>query len=86
MAANIYKGIKKIEDGIQSGDQLNYLLDKSKKFYSKLDGIEMEYLEAIDPSNFNSVISCKNLNELAVCFAGYVEGVRLIDNLYLQFK
>ena len=86
VAANIYKGLKKIEDGIQSGDQLNYLLDKSKKFYSKLDGIEMEYLEAIDPSNFHSVTSCENLNELAVCFAGYVEGVRLIDNLYLQFK
>ncbi|MDE0472145.1 MAG: pantoate--beta-alanine ligase [Ekhidna sp.] len=86
VAANIYKGLKKIEEGIRSGNQLNYLLETSRIFYSKIDEIEVEYLEAIDPSNLHSVTSCQNLKELAVCFAGYVEGVRLIDNLYLQFK
>ncbi|MBC6426149.1 MAG: pantoate--beta-alanine ligase [Ekhidna sp.] len=86
VAKNIYKGLKKIEEGIHSGSPLDYLLEKSKNFYRKLNGLEVEYLEVITPSNMNSVTSYQNLKELAVCFAGYVEGIRLIDNLCLQLK
>jgi len=86
IASTIYKGLKKVEEGIHRGDQLNLLLKESQDFYNRVDGLEIEYLEAINPSNLTSIISHKGLTELAVCFAGYVEGIRLIDNLYLRLK
>ena len=86
IAANIYKGLKKIEEGIHSGIRLDHLLEKTRKFYHELDGVETEYMEAIDTASLTSVTSSRNLKELAICFAGYVEGIRLIDNLYLRFK
>lgn len=86
IASNIFKGLTKIEEGIQKREELAPLLKESLNFYNQIPDLEIEYLEAINPSNFESVTSYQHLEELAVCFAGYVEGIRLIDNLYLRLK
>ena len=46
--------------------------------------MECEYVEIVDPSSFEPILGKKVLREVAVCVAVYVEGIRLIDNLYLR--
>lgn len=85
-AAVIYKGLQHFSEGISEDKDLEALLDEINRMYLGVDGLELEYLEVINPKDFSRIDNYKNLDELAVCVAGYVEGVRLIDNLYLRLK
>lgn len=82
----IYNGLRNIEVGIRQGQSLDNLLAQAQEIFAKKEGFELEYIEAIDPNDFSIVSNYEDLDELAVCVAGYVEGVRLIDNLYLRLK
>jgi len=86
IATSIYEGLNQIKHRISEGEELKNTLQAANDFYRKVDGLELEYVAAVDPSNFAVITSAQGLQELAVCFAGYVEGVRLIDNLYLRLK
>lgn len=85
-AGIIYKGLEIIRSGIQNHEPLSRLLERARKLYSETNNFELEYLEAVDTQSLAKVDSYSDLDELAVCVAGYVEGVRLIDNLYLRLK
>lgn len=82
----IFQGLELIKKGIQKGEKLDSLLNSADELYRSNKNFELEYLEAIDPTDLSKVDSYSSLDELAVCVAGYVEGIRLIDNLYLQLK
>jgi len=86
IASNIYSGLDKIKEGIQQKRDLKALLNEVLNFYNSKGGLEIEYLEAINPKNLKIIDAYIDLDELAVCVAGYVEGIRLIDNLYLRLK
>ena len=75
-----------LREGISKRESLKSLLVEVKRLYSDKEGFELEYLEAIELRTFSKVENYDHLDELAVCVAGYVEGVRLIDNLYLRLK
>lgn len=85
-ASVIYKGLSLLKKGIHEGQPLQNLLQQTNDLYDQSDNFELEYLEAINPYDFSKVMKYEDLSELAVCVAGYVEGVRLIDNLYLRLK
>ena len=82
----IIRGLNQIKKGISDSRPLTDLLEESVHMYNKANNFELEYLEAINPMDFSRVNEYKDLDELAVCIAGYVESVRLIDNLYLRLK
>lgn len=85
-AAVIFEGLTRIKIGIENGLQLDVILEEARNLYEGQENFELEYLEAVDPKNLSKVDRYDSLNELAVCVAGYVEGIRLIDNLYLRLK
>ncbi|MEP1094526.1 MAG: pantoate--beta-alanine ligase [Cyclobacteriaceae bacterium] len=84
IGANIYKGLEKARSEILEGEHLNKVRSRLISFYSSVEGLDVEYLEILDPSNFGAIKSYNKESELAIFFAGYVENVRLIDNLYLR--
>lgn len=86
VASNLYKGLKQIDDGLIRGESLRSLLSRTAKYYESIDGLEIEYLESVNGANLEPVSSLDEISELAICVAGYVEGIRLIDNLYLRLK
>ena len=86
IASSIYRGLKRIQTSVEGGAEITNALEEAKTFFHEVDGLELEYLEAVNPSDLTSIGSSLGLTELAVCFAGYVEGIRLIDNLYLRLK
>ncbi|GAB4232079.1 MAG: pantoate--beta-alanine ligase [Ekhidna sp.] len=85
VASNIYRGLKLFEKGVLSKDSLTTISEEVLKFYNSIHGLEIEYFQIVDPVDLKPLSSYPK-NELAACVAGYVEGVRLIDNLYLQLK
>ncbi|ELR69942.1 Pantoate--beta-alanine ligase [Fulvivirga imtechensis AK7] len=44
-------------------------------------GVQLEYFEVIDPDTLTAVTNISEKNNVALCVAGYVDGVRLIDNV-----
>ena len=54
-----------------------------RNFYNEVPGLELEYLEIVDDS-FQVVREDGQSTKLAICVAAYVEGIRLIDNVYLR--
>ena len=46
--------------------------------------VELEYFEIVDKNTFESIVDYTKLDNAAICVAGYVEGVRLIDNMLLN--
>lgn len=85
-AAIIHKGLLTIKNGVQNGEPLIKSIKTARALYQDQKNFELEYLEAVDPTTLDSVEDYFSLTELAICVAGYVEGVRLIDNLYLRLK
>lgn len=86
IAANIFKGLERFKNGVLEALDLDDLTADVLSFYATVDGLTIEYLEVVNAEHLSPVNSYQDLNELAVCVAGYVEGVRLIDNLYLRLK
>lgn len=57
--------------------------EKGLHFLQNEEKINVEYLEVVDTDTFGIVSDIRNHQEVAVCIAAYVGGVRLIDNLLL---
>ena len=83
VAANIYGGLKQALDSFNVGKSANEIHQEIMQLYGGVDGLKIEYCEVID-ENFRIVTSANQLIPNAICVAGYVEGVRLIDNIYLR--
>lgn len=55
-----------------------------KEFYEGIPGLQIEYVELVDGGSLKQLKAYDGVEDLALCVAAYVEGVRLIDNLYLH--
>lgn len=86
IASNIYKGLKIVQSKILSGESVKEIKNQVIRFYETTDGLEIEYFEIVDTINLKPIETYYELDELAICVAGYVDGIRLIDNLYLRLK
>ena len=86
LASSIYKGLQKAKEMIEEGVTPGSVEKEVFLFYEKINGLDVEYLSVVNGSNLNPLTGYDSVSELAVCFAGYVEGIRLIDNLYLRLK
>lgn len=85
LATHIYQSLKQIESELSMDIDIN---ESKTKAIANLEkkGIEIEYLEIVETQNLDSIHQYDPNSEIAICFAGFVEGIRLIDNLYLRPK
>ena len=86
IAANLYQGLKNAEKLFLDKIPCHHIKEETSRFYSQIEGLEIEYLELVNTENMDELELDKEYSEVAVCVAGYVEGIRLIDNLYLRLK
>ncbi|REE05845.1 pantoate--beta-alanine ligase [Marinoscillum furvescens] len=81
-AAALYQGLQLAK----SQWKLKSSPEETKKtaiaFYNQQEGLTIEYFEIVDPETLQTAEN--HTEQVAMCVAGYVEGVRLIDNLYLR--
>ena len=83
IAAKIYEGLNIVKEEFDNGKSLQNCKTEASKFYGTIGGLTIEYLE-FTSGNLAVLSESNNSTEISVCIAGYVEGVRLIDNLYLR--
>jgi len=60
--------------------------DITKEIKSKFnsDIVKLEYFEIVHQDTFEKINTFNNPENIAICIAGYVEGIRLIDNILLS--
>ena len=75
-ASQIYRTLNELKEGFNQSSLENEILNISKA------GIEIEYLEKISLPKME--IDQSDTKSGAIIFAGYLEGVRLIDNILLE--
>jgi pantoate--beta-alanine ligase len=78
-AANIYKELSFLSHHL---DQIPKNIAAAHQQLSDL-GIETEYLSLVSLPNMKNLEKTENNNRMAIIYAGYVDGVRLIDNVVL---
>jgi pantoate--beta-alanine ligase len=84
IATNIFKGLLIAKEEIFKKNPFNETKSIVIDFYSTIEGIDLEYLEIVNARNLTNATEMNPQMELAICVAAYVEGIRLIDNLYLR--
>jgi pantoate--beta-alanine ligase len=83
IATEIFKGLQMARQLVKNNCTISETKSQILGFYRSVKGLEVEYFEFVDDS---MIIQSKidHQANIAVCVAAYVEGVRLIDNLYLR--
>ncbi|MDH5609139.1 MAG: pantoate--beta-alanine ligase [Cyclobacteriaceae bacterium] len=83
-AAAIFQGLKIAEKEIMERRPPIDVVKGLQHFYQQNPGLRVEYAELVSAETLLSVTSYEVSGYVALCVAVYVEGVRLIDNLYLR--
>lgn len=84
IAISISQGLKIGQTLLESGKSTDETKHTLFTFYSQVSGLDIEYLEVVDVNDLSPAQSQTPTDSLAVCVAAFVEGVRLIDNVYLR--
>ena len=79
-ASSIYKSLTKGRDLLENGADPVGVSDTLRNEL-KQSGILVEYIEVVDFKDLQPIRNVPDANKLALCFAGYVEDIRLIDNV-----
>jgi len=79
IASSINKILKLVSENIKSGKEILQSLNIGIQEFENNNHIELEYLDIVNSQNFSNDI--QSSSNLLLIFAGYINGVRLIDNL-----
>jgi pantoate--beta-alanine ligase len=84
IAAHIYQALKVAAAGIQAGNDIKASINAAKSNLQSFEAIDLEYLIVVRMKDLQSVETSYDHDQLVLCFAGYVDGIRLIDNLIIN--
>jgi len=76
------KSLKEVKSLIES-ESLSEIQRKVLDDFHASKLCELEYFEIVDSDTLEKVVEKENHSSIVACIAGYVDGVRLIDNLIL---
>ena len=82
VASIIFQGLKLAKEAWQTGLTPDETKRQVIDLYNNTKGLSIEYLHIVNPDTLIDLTQNKG-QKVAFCVAGYVEGIRLIDNLYL---
>lgn len=82
-ASHLYKALAMARENLLTHKDVPATKEMVADYFDELANILLEYFEIVDAENFSEVIDVSNHRQVALCIAGTVSGVRLIDNLLL---
>tara|TARA_Y100000590_G_C15552780_1_gene951586 strand:- start:271 stop:1107 length:837 start_codon:yes stop_codon:yes gene_type:complete len=84
-AGNIYQSLLKVCTLWKEGENdSSRLKQEFQKNLEKLDDMEIQYVEIVDPDTFKIINSLKNIKKSILIVAVIFKGIRLIDNIILD--
>jgi pantoate--beta-alanine ligase len=84
IAAQIYQTLKLAASGIRAGDDIQECLHTAKSKLQHFKEIDLEYLNVVRLKDLQPVEVSYDPEPLVLCFAGYIDEIRLIDNLIIN--
>ena len=82
IASVIHEALETLKHQVDQGGNWESARNAALSIMNKNGGIELEYLELVDPANLKPVSLVSEAGQ--VCIAAWVEGVRLIDNMRVK--
>ena len=86
ISGEIYTSMNQAADSIMKGLPASQAIEQAYNHLMKFEAIQVEYFEVVNFDNLSEVRTETNNDPLVLCFAGYVENIRLIDNLIIERK
>lgn len=84
IARNISTILEKGAELLRKRENPNVILQLLRDQSKDTEGLDLEYLEIVDPKVMQPVQNYKDLPNVAICVAAYVEETRLIDNIMIS--
>ena len=83
VAPKIFEGLNIVKNKFDAGATLEKAKKEASLFYDFFDNIKIEYLECMS-NGLEVMEEFNDKGEIIVCIAASIDGIRLIDNLYLR--
>ncbi len=83
-ASKIYVALQQASLQLHQGLSIKEVMLNTTRFLNGEDGIKLEYFEIVDAETLQENVSLNDGDQLALCAAAYVAGVRLIDNIIID--
>jgi len=84
-AANkFYECLLYCKSRLEKGDDPEKLRSFADTFLSPFHVLRLEYIELVETENFRIVHRIMDKNHTALCIAGYINNIRLIDNVMFK--
>lgn len=84
-AVILYKALTEAQKMLQVPVSTDQVKQEVKAMIEQA-GMQLEYFEVIDPDTLTTVTNISEKKNVALCVAGYIEGVRLIDNVVFNLE
>jgi pantoate--beta-alanine ligase len=81
LAATFYQCLIKGKKMLNNGASILSVKREVKEIFTESAELRLEYFEMVDTGNFKIIDQVKNENETSLCIAGYLNNIRLIDNV-----
>jgi pantoate--beta-alanine ligase len=80
VSVNFYKALLMAKQCIENGIGISQTKDMVVEYFNNIDGADLEYFEIVDSENLLPLAKFNNHQPKALCIAGFVGKIRLIDN------
>ena len=84
LASNLHKALQLASRELSQGKSPGQVERKLADFFQGIDGVELEYFNIVDSETLEPVLEVKQHEQVALCIAGYVNRIRLIDNIFVS--
>jgi len=81
LAAVFYKSLTAGRDMLLNGNTIKEAKEYIKDMIAGYPELRLEYIEVVDTEKFTLINQISNKNNTVLCIAGYINNIRLIDNV-----
>ena len=83
-AVIIYKALLAAKEALNKGETVGQATEQVNSLFNSQKEVALEYFEVVHKDNLEPVRDLKDPEKVALCIAGQVGKVRLIDNMFLN--
>jgi pantoate--beta-alanine ligase len=83
-ATVFYQALLAARESLKAGNDVSLVKALVGDMLENKDGVSLEYFEVAESKNLNVLEIVKGADKPIMCIAGYVDDIRLIDNMFLD--
>jgi pantoate--beta-alanine ligase len=84
VASKFYECLLECKDRLEKGENPKKIRSFAETYLSRFRPLRLEYIEMVETENFRIIHRILDKNQTALCIAGYINNIRLIDNVFLN--